>query len=165
MKLLLLFVLCLFILGINAQEEKSDANSNKTGNAGVTITAFSYPTFLNNEMHSAFEVNYKLSEDFELELQGFYDTYRLADVFKAPLMIKWNLSDKLYLLSGSEIFIEQDKLRSRPPVLKVYMVNGMGYDINRNMMLEAKHDLHFNKSNFGVYSVPNLFSLTGKYRF
>ncbi len=165
MRLSLLFLLCLFVLGINAQEGKSDINSNKTGDKGITITGFSYPTFLNCEMRSTFEVNYKLSEDFELELQGFYDTYRLANVFKAPLIIKWKLSTKWNLFSGSELFIEQDKIRPRPPVLKVYMVNGMGYDINRNMTLEAKHDLHFNKSNFGGYSVPNLFSLTGRYRF
>ncbi len=162
--LITLFVLS-FVGRFYAQEEKLDANGSTDQDSKLKIESFSYPTFLNGEVHSSFLIDYKLYEELSLRLQGFYDTYRVANVFKAPLMVKGNLSDKLYLFSGSEIYVEQNKLGSQPPVLKVYMVNGMGYDINKNMTLEAKHDLHFNKSNFGNYSVPNLFSLTGKYRF
>lgn len=60
---------------------------------------------------------------------------------------------------------ELDKHGFRPPPLRVKLINGFGYDIDQKFSLEAKHDVQFNRTNFGNYGTPNLFSLSGKYKF
>ena len=162
--LLILFVLS-FVGQFYAQEEKLDANGSTDQDPKLKIESFSYPTFLNGEVHSSFLMDYKLSEKLSLRLQGFYDTYILADVFKAPMTLNWYVSEKLFLFTGTEFYFEQDKLGLKPPVLNLYMTSGMGYDVNNYFTIEAKQDVYFNTSNLGNYATPNLFSLGGKYKF
>jgi hypothetical protein len=100
-----------------------------------------------------------------VELQSFYDTYRLYDVSDSRLRIRHYLGNKLYMFSGIGIEAEKDKHGFRPPPPRVKLINGFGYDLNEKFTFEAAQDLHFNKANFGNYSTPNLFSVCGKYKF
>lgn len=137
-----------------------DGNTNS-----LHIEDFSYPVFFDGEVHSNFTVAYEFDTEFLIELQGFYDTYRLNDVFDLSLRSKYYLSNKLYFFSGIGLEKERDKHGFRPPPLRVKLINGFGYDIDQKFSLEAKQNLHFNKTNFGNYGTPNLFSLSGKYKF
>lgn len=45
------------------------------------------------------------------------------------------------------------------------MLNGLGYELKKNISFEAVHDLNFNTNNAGLNATPSLFTLRGKYRF
>ncbi|MEM6813033.1 MAG: hypothetical protein AAF600_01410 [Bacteroidota bacterium] len=151
---------------INAQEEEPVNSNGLPLKSRLTINDFAYPLAPNSsEQHSNFIVSYEGSQNFFLELQGFYDSYLLADVFRIPIRAKLYVSDKFYLFSGVEVESERDKLQIDLPPPQLKYKNGFGYDVKNSLMLEFEHDLHFNKSVHGVYGTPSLFSLKGKYRF
>ena len=129
------------------------------------IEDFAYPTFLNGEVHANFLVGYQMDPKFLAQLQGFYDTYILKDVFQVPLTAKWYVSDGLYLYSGVQMEMEREKYGRETTKPRFQVVNGVGYEVDANFTLEAKHDLQFNKGNLGTYGSPNMFSLSGKYKF
>ncbi len=128
---------------------------------------FSYADFGTQEQHSYFSVMYRLSPKLQAELQGFYDTYRTADIFDISLRLKWYPSEKMYLFSGVGLQIEQKKVLGESPVLSMPMrvLNGVGYELNDAMQLEAVHDLNFNANSSGSNGIPSLLKVKGKYRF
>lgn len=137
-----------------------------TPTSKLTIDDFAVPkVWWSSEQHANFIFSYEMSSSFFLELQGFYDSFLLADVFKMPITSKLYVLDKFYLFSGVEIESERDKMQLNLPPPQLKFKNGFGYDVQRNIMLQFEHDLHFNKSIIGAYGTPSLFSLSGKYKF
>jgi len=156
----------LMSIPLNAQEEEPVADGLLLQESKLTVNDFAYPLIpYSSEQHSNFAVSYKVSSDFLIQLQGFYDSYLLADVFKLPITAKLYVFDRFYLFSGVEIESERDKMQINLPPPQLKYKNGFGYDVQNNFILEFEHDLHFNKSIHGAYGTPSLFSLKGKYRF
>jgi hypothetical protein len=132
----------------------------------LTINDFAAPrVWWSSEQHSSFEIGYKISPSLFFEWRGNYDSYRLADVFKTPLLAKFYITNRFYMFSGIELEMERDKMQIDLPPPQLKYKNGFGYDVQRNFMLQFEHDLHFNKSIIGAYGTPSLFSLSGKYKF
>lgn len=152
---------------IYGQVQDINKDSTQISKSKLTISDFAHiRTFGTSEQHSNFTMKYNINPKFSFELQGSYDTYILADVFKVSFLPKKYFSKRLYLFSGVEIESERDKLSlnlSPPPQLK--LKNGIGYDLNTNFQLQFEQELHFNKSKVGIYSNPRLFSLKGKVNF
>lgn len=126
---------------------------------------FAYPFVLEGETHSNFTVGLEFDPKFLAELQGFYDTYRLANVFDVSFRGKKYITDKFYIFSGMGAEFESDKYGRQSPPIRLKIMNGMGYDFNQKFFLEAKRELHLNQSNYGNYATPNLFLLSSKYKF
>ncbi len=103
---------------------------------------------------------YELDPKFQVELQGFYDTYRTADIFDLSARMKWHPIEKVFLFSGLGLQIQRGKGFVELPTMPVRMLNGVGYKPNSNMTIEAVHDLNFSQN-----GTPNLFTIKGKYRF
>lgn len=161
-----LLIIPLFIIRTQAQEEWVDTNLNVMSNSNIVVEDFAYPiNLLNREQHSNFKFSYLLMPKFSIEMQGFYDTYLVSDVFKLPITTKFYITDKVYLFSGLEIESESDKMLLDLPPPQFKIKNGMGYDVKQNFFLQVEHDLHFNKSIIGAYGTPSLISLKGKYKF
>ncbi len=160
----IIFMLAVLGFSYGQQYEiENIGNAKKTDK--VKLTSGGYPVFLNDEMHAYFDLDIKLDSDFQLQLQGYYDTYLGSDVFRVPVSTKWYATDKLYFFSGVEAEIELDKYGNKPAPPALKFINGFGYEVNKSLFLEAKHDLHFNKTSLGNYATPNLFSVSGKYKF
>ncbi len=51
------------------------------------------------------------------------------------------------------------------PIITVRTFNGVGFEGNKNINIEAVHDLNFNENAVGLNATPQLFTLKGKYRF
>ncbi|CAZ94600.1 hypothetical protein [Zobellia galactanivorans] len=136
-----------------------------TENSNFNTSAYSYPVFMDNEMHSEFLIGYEFDEKFMVELQNYYDTYRTFDVQKVSVRLKNYVSDRLYFVNGAAMERELDKHGANAPRPRYIMTNGVGYDINKNVMMEVNHDLNFNKSNIGTYGMPSLLSIKSKIKF
>lgn len=157
--------MCMCFTLVYGQDRGLEHAIRNTPGSNLTTEGFSYPTFFDGETHSNFTATYEMDTNFLIELQGYYDTYLLANVFRVPVRAKWYVSDRLYLFSGLEMEVELDKYGLKPPPPRLKLINGMGYDVDKNFSIQATHDLQFNTSNFGNYATPNLFSLSGKYKF
>lgn len=131
----------------------------------LSVSGFSYPTFLNDETHSEFTVRYPLDESFEAELQGFYDTFILADVTRFALRGKYYPGGKFYFFSGMATEFERDKSSGKTMPPRLMMLNGIGQDFSNGLILEVKHELLINTYLPGHYAIPNLISVHGKYKF
>jgi len=161
-----MFIFAFLVLPrLYAQEFTEEMIKNSKSKNALTIEGFSYPLFLDNETHSNFTVAYEFDPTFLIELEGFYDTYRLYDIYESRLLLKKYLSNRFYFFTGLGTETELDKHGFKPPPTRIKTFNGFGYEVDEKFSLEAKHDLHFNKTNFGNYGTPNLFSLGGKYKF
>lgn len=161
-----LFIVLFFIMKIQAQEERVDTNGIVMSKSKLVIEDFAYPlNLVNREQHSNFKFSYQVKPKFFVEIQGFYDTYLVSDIFKMSITAKFYSTEKLYLFSGVEIESESDKMLLNLPPAQLKIKNGMGYDVKQNFFLQVEHDLHFNKSNIGAYGTPSLFYLSGKYKF
>ncbi|CAM3316089.1 hypothetical protein [Zobellia roscoffensis] len=161
----ILFIFLCMIVGRAQNPQKSSAFDPQVETSKLSIEAFSYPVFMDNEMHSQFTLGYKLDEKFAVELQNFYDTYRTFDVQRVELKLKKYFSDKLYFVNGVAMERELDKHGFDAAKPRYIMTNGVGYDINKNVMMEVNHDLNFNTSNIGTYGMPSLFSVKSKIKF
>ena len=51
------------------------------------------------------------------------------------------------------------------PIMPVRTFNGVGFEANKNITIEAVHDLNFNKNTAWLNATPRLITLKGKYRF
>lgn len=127
--------------------------------------AFSYADFGTGEEHSYFSVVYKLNPKLHAELQGFYDSYRGFDLTAFSLRAKWYPTKKLYFFSGAGVRIQRSKIGNDSPTVPFQILNGVGYEPNGNITIEAVHDLNFNENSDGLNATPSLFTLKGKYRF
>ncbi len=163
-KLALVLLLSLGVQ-ISAQDLSTEYNADKPLPDKRYTESFAYPLVLDGETHSNFTMGFEFDPNFKTELQGFYDTYRLANVFDISFRGKKYLTDKFYVFSGMGAEFEIDKYGRQPPPTRIKIMNGMGYDFNEKMSLEAKHELYLNTSNFGNYGTPNLFLLSSKYKF
>lgn len=161
--------LCWFILFGTynyAQERDINTDSTRVSKSKLTISDFAQAQpFWSFEQHSNFVIKYGINSRFSLELQGYYDTHIFADVFRIPIIAKVYLTKRMYLFSGIEIESEKDKFNLGLPPVQLKLKNGMGYDVNTNFQLQFVHDLHFNKSNVGIYGNPELFTFSGKIKF
>lgn len=164
---LLLTVLLFFRL--SAQEAIPDDSSNRPK---LVVHYFTYPNFMNGEVHSSFLLNYQLSDKAQLELQAFYDNYLLTDRFRASMAFKRYLTKKFYLFAGVEMEAEFVKgnilIKKRPP--RIGVISGFGYDVNSNFTMEAKSNIGINQSSMGVFGealipMPKVYTIGGKIKF
>jgi len=126
---------------------------------------FSYTDFGTGEEHSYFSVLYKLNPKLHAELRGFYDSYRTSDIFDVSVRMRWYPTKKVYLFSGVGMQRQRGKGGIELPIMEVRMLNGVGYEPNKKITIEAVHDLNFNTNNAGSNATPSLLTLKGKYRF
>lgn len=126
---------------------------------------FSYADFGTGEEHSYFSISRQLSSQFYVELRGFYDKYRVSNIFDLSSRVKWHPTKKLYFFSGIGIQKEQKIGGQGLQIMPVRMLNGVGYELKKNINFEAVHDLNFNANSAGLNATPSLFTLRGKYRF
>lgn len=161
-----LVIFLLFLTSIvTAQEPIERPPLNPTGVSNWEYDGFSYPDFGTGEQHSYFSLMYKMNPNLYTELQGFYDTYRTSNIFDISLRVRWYPAKKVYLFSGIGVQIQQSKVGEDIPVMPLRMINGVGYEPNKNISIEAVHDLNFSKNNSGLNASSNPFTLKGKYRF
>lgn len=166
-------IICLLLFSLHlvyGQENISDRSSAYSKNQNLTITGFSYPIFLNEEKHASFLVNYPLSNQLHMELQGFYDTYLVSNRFRLNLSLKQYLTEKLYVIGGVEIEAGDYKqiLPSQPP--RIGAVMGFGYDVLNNFAIEGKFNAQLNNSLMGAYGepfvrMPQVYTIGGKVKF
>ncbi len=155
-----------FVVLVQAQNPLPDSNTN-TG--GPTVENFSYPLFWGGELHRSFKVNYQLTDKLQAELQGFYDTYLFQNRFRASITLKRYLSSKLYVFGGMGIeMVTSSIIGSGPP--RASVIGGLGYDVNKNFILEAKSDIGINKTSMGAFGeslipTPQLYMVKGKIKF
>ncbi len=162
---IIFLLLCMAIGKAQSPAGTNQDFGQSTETSDFYTESFAYPIFMDNEMHSQFTIGYKLDDDFLIELQNYYDTYRSFDVQRVELKVKNYLSDKLYLVNGVAMERELDKHGANAAKPRYIMTNGVGYDINKNVMMEVNHDLNFNSSNIGSYGMPSLLSVKSKIKF
>lgn len=139
-------------------------------NLNLDITSFSYPTFFNGEIHAYFLMDYRISETLEAELQGFYDTYLLSNRFRTSLVFKRFITEKLYVFAGIEAEFAENKVLRPPSIPRVGAVTGLGYDLNKNFLMEVKYNYQLNNSPMGAYGepfvpMPRIYTISGKFKF
>lgn len=161
------FLILLTSSMLMSQSNIEEPSENTLGVSRWSYDGFSYADFGTQEQHSYFSVGYQLTPKLQAELQGFYDTYRTSDVFDLSVRLKWYASQKMYLFSGVGLQIEQKKVSGQSPalIMPARMLNGVGYDLNNNMQLEAVHNLNFGANSSGSNGTPSLLKVKGKYRF
>jgi len=131
----------------------------------IATSGFAYPLFSNGETHSEFAVAYPINEKFETELQGFYDTYILANVTRFALRGKYYATKKLYSFAGMAAELERSKLDGSLSPPRLFLLSGMGYDFNEKVSFEVKHEMLINNAKPSLYGIPSSFSAHGKFRF
>lgn len=150
---------------ISSQDLVTEFNTIQPLSNRLYTEGFTYPLVLEGETHSNFSMGFEFDPTFNAELQGFYDTYRLANVFDLSIRGKKFITEKLYIFSGIGAEFELDKYGLKAPQTRFKIMNGMGYDFNEQLFLEAKQEVFLNQSNYGNYATPNLFLLSSKYKF
>ncbi|RKR06465.1 hypothetical protein CLV91_3320 [Maribacter vaceletii] len=157
MKYFLCFSFCIVSFLSFSQEKKPPGK--------VSLHSWSYPSLSNGDTHSYFNLNYKVDTHLQLELRGFYDTYLLANVSKFDIVAKKYVTSKGFVFTGLGIEIEESKMgqKSTKPITNYSY--GVGVDVNENLFLEARQQIQTNTNVQGIYSIPKLFTLGGKFKF
>lgn len=135
----------------------------KPTNPGWAYETFSFVDFGTGEEHSYFSIVYKLNPNLHFELQGFYDSYRATDSTDFSVRTKWYPTKRIFLFSGLGARIERSKIGDSTPQMSYRTLNGLGYEADENLSMEAVHDLNFGGA--GLNAAPSLLTLKGKYRF
>lgn len=162
----LFFFLMIFLVSIAyGQENTEEFSTNETGISNWQYDAFTYADFGTGEQHSYMSVIYELNPKLYLELQSYYDAYRSGDILDTSFRVRWYPVKKIYFFTGFGTQLQHAKVGKGLPVTPFRMVNGFGFEPNKNMSIETVHDLNFNTNSAGFNSTPNLFSIRGKYRF
>ena len=126
---------------------------------------FSYPAFMDNEMHTQSTLGYELDEKFLVELRNYYDTYRDVDFYQLALEFKYYPTDNFYLVNGIRMERALSKYDNEVPKPQFMMTNGVGYDVNKNFMMEARHDLNITKEKNKAVGKSSMFSVLSKIKF
>ncbi|WP_276165907.1 hypothetical protein [Zobellia alginiliquefaciens] len=126
---------------------------------------FAYPVFMDNEMHTQATIGYQFDDNFMMELQNYYNTYRTHDLHRAELELKYYLNNKLYLFSGVAIEKSLDKHGQEAPKPQFMLTNGVGYEVKTNTMMEARYDLNINKNENKAPGKSSMFSVLSKFKF
>lgn len=162
------FSILFFFMGgaiVYAQRPRVVPDSKNKPHRHLNVDGFSYPIFLNGEQHASFLIDYELQKTLQVELEGFYDTYLLGDVFKVSIAPKWYVSKRMYFFSGIEVENNLDKYGEKPPPVRLDFINGVGYEVDDSFTIEARHDLQFNETGGVQFTTPVMFSVGGKYKF
>lgn len=154
-----------FIFQTRAQEYVETGVAPKKPLGMLSFESFSYPNFLNGEEHSNFILGYSFDDKFKAELQGFYDTYLLADVIRFAVRGKYYTGNKFYFFTGVASEFERSRGSGQISTPRLYILNGTGYDLNEKINLELRQELQINKAGLGNYNLPNLLSVHGIYKF
>ena len=126
---------------------------------------FSYVGFGTGEEHSCFSLGLEMNPKLHQELQGFYDSYRASDVSVFSYRMKRFLSKKTYAFSGFGLQIERSKFEVSKSKFSGRMMNGFGFEPQKNISIEAVYDYNFNTVLPGINGAPSSFILGGKFRF
>ncbi|WP_194766452.1 hypothetical protein [Tamlana sp. I1] len=98
------------------------------------------------------------SEDFKIEKSSYFNEYRINDdwtfkgeretrletdysVYEFPLLLKYNISDKLSFLVGPKINVYNDINGAGIPTASGVL--GVQYDATENLLIEAKFNQRF----------------------
>lgn len=171
MKLLVIGYLLLYVITTVGQTiEEPPPPTNPSQLSSLSISGHTYPVSANGDVHKSFMVQYGISRDTQLELQGFYDTYLLTERFRTSLVGKIYLSNKLYLFSGIEVETATSMNGDYPSPYQLGFVAGTGYDVNENFMIEIKSNVQLNNANIGVFGeslieMPTVYTIGSKWKF
>jgi hypothetical protein len=144
--------------------------SKSTPLSKLSIYGYAYPISAIGDVHKSFLVQYGFTKDFQVELQGFYDTYILTERFRSKLQGKIFLNENMYLLSGLEAEVATENVGNTPTPYRLGFVAGAGYNVNENFMLEVKSNIQLNNSKIGAFGekfvkMPIWYSAGGKWKF
>ena len=136
--------------------------------SNLSITGFSYPTFLNGEMHAEFSVAYPIDTVLEAELKGFYDTYMLSNITRFAFLGNYGFGEQMNLFSGMAIDVEQNKATRSLIPPRFSILSGVDYDVNESLNMELRYEHQLNSSSglspYG-YNLPSQVSARARYRF
>ncbi|CAM3316048.1 hypothetical protein [Zobellia roscoffensis] len=128
-------------------------------------SGFAYPVFMDNEIHTQATMGYQFDDNFTMELQNYYDTYRAHDLHRAELELKYYTNNKLYLFSGVAMENVLEKYGQKAPKPQFMLTNGVGYEVKTNMMMETRYDLNINKNKNKAPGKSSMFSVLSKFTF
>ncbi|CAM4194470.1 hypothetical protein ZORO111903_06455 [Zobellia roscoffensis] len=163
---IIFFLLCV-AMG-KAQNSVSDLNLGQyqlAKDSKFYTSGFAYPVFMDNEMHTQATIGYQFDDNFMMELQNYYDTYRTHDLHRVELELKYNLNNRLNLFSGVAMEKSLDKYAQKAPKPQFMITNGVGYEVKTNMMMEARYDLNINKNKNKSQGKSSMFSVLSKFKF
>ncbi|MEW7292063.1 hypothetical protein [Aquimarina sp. 2304DJ70-9] len=158
----LAFMIALFLVIICI--DKIEAQEPRLITDGV-----SYMEPSNPEQHSRYTISYRVSSNLFLEVRGQYDVYPIVNVFKSALLAKRYVSNGVYIFSGGEIELTKVVYTDQLPIPDIpaqyRVINGLGYDVNPYLSIEAQKDFDINPTYLSPFSSPNSFSVKGKLKF
>jgi len=171
MKVLVHSFLFLFVIVSKGQEVEEPPVTNLPSSlTGLSITGHAYPASAIGDVHKSFMVQYGVSKSFQLELQGFYDTYILSERFRSSVLAKVYMNKRLYLLGGLETGIATENAGVAQTPYRLGFIAGAGYDVSENLMIELKSNVQLNKSNIGALgetqvTMPSVYTIGSKWKF
>ena len=161
MKIVITQLCLLFGLIVLGQE----TNVDNTPIPPISISSIGYQNFYNDEQHSQFLMDWRVNEKNSLMINGYYDTNLLGDVFKTQLLFKREIVEKFYIFSGVEMGMERTIIGGAASRLNYKVINGIGYQIQDNFMIEAISESILGTQNFGGYGAGTLLKVQAKYKF
>lgn len=161
-KFLNTFFVLLLCCALRAQSPVEKESSDLSSNSKLAYAARTYQLGMGEE-HSYFSLTNQLSPKLQTELRGFYDTYRSGNVFDISYRAKWYVGKKLYFFGGAGL--QMERVLNGGPIFTPKISSGIGYDINKNIGIEAVYDYNFNSVSPAFNASPSGLKLSGKYRF
>ncbi|WP_300023393.1 hypothetical protein [uncultured Maribacter sp.] len=171
MKVLMHSFLFLFVIVSKGQTKEEPPVTNLPSSlSGLSITGHAYPISAIGDIHKSFMLQYGISKSFQLELQGFYDTYILSERFRSSVLAKVYLNKRLYLLGGVEAEIATENAGVGQTPYRLGFVAGAGYDVCENFMIELKSNVQLNQSTIGAFGetqfvMPSVYTIGSKLKF
>ncbi|WP_430968969.1 hypothetical protein [Spongiimicrobium sp. 2-473A-2-J] len=111
---------------------------------------------------------YSLSEKFRVQLQGIYVRELEGGTYHFPLMGKYYLSEKVYVLGGPtlDFFRTAGTGEMRPTGFGT--AAGAGYDVNKNFFIQAQGDFKVKRFNTEFDKAPrpnSMLTITSGFKF
>ncbi|MGB5819428.1 MAG: hypothetical protein WBG90_08065 [Saonia sp.] len=110
---------------------------------------------------------YSLSQQFSVQLQGIYERVGLGGTYHFPLLGKYYVTKKGYLLGGPAVDFYQNEASGQIRPTRLSGVLGAGYDVKENFFLQAQGDFtiqRFSKK-FDRAPRPNMLTLSSGFKF
>ncbi|MEL6918620.1 MAG: hypothetical protein AAFO99_12915 [Bacteroidota bacterium] len=122
----------------------------------------------NSIHHFAILMEYGISDDLSIELQGIYERAGVqGGVYHFPVLAKYYTTKKLYVLGGPAVDFFLNETSGQPLPSRISGVLGAGYDVKENLFLQLQGDFtiqEFNKKS-NVFSRPNTLTVTSGFKF
>jgi hypothetical protein len=115
------------------------------------ISGLRYPAGVNNERHNSLEIINKIAEELHIQLEAFYDKFGTEQRIRAALLAKGYITERLYFIGGPEIEYDMNVESQGTARYRTSINLGVGYDVNNNLLLEARPNNQINNSTVGYY--------------